>query len=101
MPAHFQQVAGGVVAEGGLIDRVRQDERALAALGDGQPHGLQGPEGLPQYGSADLQGAAQLGFRGELVAHGVLTALDGAAQVAEDRFHGTDAPRKGATCLAV
>lgn len=101
MPAHFQQVAGGVVAEGGVLDRVRQDERPLAALGDGQAHGLQGPEGFPQHGAADLEGPAQLGFGGELVAHGVVTALDGAAQVAEDRFHRADAPREGASCLAV
>ena len=99
--AHLQEVAGRVVAEGGVFDRARHDEGALAGLRDGQAHGLQGAERLPQHGPADLQGPAQLRFRGELVPHGVLTALDGAAQVAEHRFHRADAPRNPTTCLAV
>ena len=100
--ADLQQVARRVVAEGGVLDgAVGDDEGALAGARDGQPHRLQGPQRLPQHGSADLQAAAQLRLGGQLVPHGVLAALDGAAQMTEHRFHRADAPRDRASCLAV
>jgi len=101
VPAHLQQVAGRVVAEGGVLHGAGDHEGALAGLGDGQPHGLQRPQGLAQYRAADLQRAAELGLGGELVADGVVTALDGGAQMRQHRFHGADAPRGLSGCPAV
>lgn len=101
MAPHFEQVAGRVVAEGGVLDRVGDHEGALAGTGHGQAHHLEGPQCLAQHGAADLETAAELRLGGELVADGVVAALDGVAEVGEHRFHGTDTPRHRPTCLAV
>ena len=101
MPAHFQQVARRVVAEGGVLDGVRDHEGALAGAGLGQPHHLEGAQRFAQDRTAHFELPAELRLRGELVPDGVLAALDGVAEVGEHRFHGADAPGCRATCLAV
>jgi hypothetical protein len=101
MPTHFQQVARRVVAEGGVLDGVRDHEGALAGAGLGQSHHLEGAQCLTEHRAAHFELPAQLRLGGELVTDGVLAALDGAAKVGEHRFHGTDAPGCRATCLAV
>ena len=102
MPAHLQQVARGVVPEGGVVGRLGgDDEGALAGAGDGQPHGLQGPQRLAEHRPADLVVPAEGRLGGELVADGVLAALDGRPEVREHRFHGTDAADALSACLAV
>ena len=88
------EVARGVVAEGRVLDRLAgDDERALAGPGDGQPHGLQGPQRLAQHGPADLQVAGTARPRREACPPTAYSPRSMAsAEVREHRFHRTDAP---------